>query len=432
MNYLRKFIIIFSILSYTNFIGLIDSDKVSIGIPLRDYALAFIILYLFYRFYNYFYLLNRYIKYNYLRPVLIISALATLYIVTMPLRGDITLVQGFKAGRQFLTLLLAIVIYEDIYYSRSSKFIFTIITILGIVYTFLSILNNFIPDTIASIFSGGDILVSEDAWDSGSARYVLRGNSGIYFIHVSYAIYLFKYLYYRDKTDLYLLLLFSLGILMHGYRSPLVVFAITSIVIIFLRLKIKQSMNYLFVIFFVGVFIYFTESLVGKNIIMSKFESAYNELSGEYSGSFESRLDRSMNYQIPMFLKSKWIGYGFVHKESKLAHSIGHEGDGRYSLYYIDFGYGTLLNYFGIFGSLIFIFTIIKTLNYSFFYSKKERKYYKDSIIVFIVAFLIINYSFALLESLNGLLPLSVILGFTEGENQLFYYELNKSNEFFN
>ncbi len=419
MNSLRKFVILFSILSYTNFIGLIDSDKVSIGIPLRDYALAFIILYLIYRFYNYSFLLKRYLRYNYLRPVLIIATLATLYIVTMPLRGDITLVQGFKAGRQFLTLLLAIVIYDDIYYSKSSKFIFTIITILGIVYTLLSILNNFIPDIIASIFSGGDIFVSEDAWDSGTSRYVLRGNSGIYFIHVSYAIYLFKYLYHRDRTDLYLLLLFSLGILMHGYRSPLVVFAITSIVIIFIRLKIKQSINYLFVILFIIVFISVTESLIGKNIITSKFESAYNELSGEYSGSFESRLERSMNYQIPMFLKSKWIGYGFVHKESALAHSIGHEGDGRFSLYYIDFGYGTLLNYFGIFGSLIFIYTIIKTLNYSF-YKKNERKYYKDSIILFIVAFLVINYSFALLESLNGLLPLSVMLGFTEGENQLF------------
>lgn len=418
----KKFIIIFFFLTYTNFLGLINTEEFAVIIPLRDYALILVFMYLFDRLYNN---RNSGIKISnllFLKFCFVLSGIALLIILSMPLRGDTTLIEAFKSGRIYFTLLISVVIYDEIIESKSTIFVTKLIFYSAIFYTFLATLNNIVPAFVASVFTGGDTLISKDSWDTGSSRFVLKGNSGIYFIHLGFLLLFFRYLNSKHRKDLIYTVLFGLGMLLHGYRAPMLAFLSSSFIVAVIQNRLRKTFSLIPILLLLILFSYGFEQLSGQQLIVSKFISAYQEVTGDYTGTFEGRLDRSWIYQIPMFLKQYWFGYGFVHTNSQMAMQLGHQGDGLYSLYYIDFGYGTLANYFGLIGSGVILF-------YLFYLIVKTKAFEKSSIsrdgylfellIAFIIGMLITNYSFGLLVSNNGLLPFAVVLGLVQGYSVL-------------
>lgn len=413
--YFRRFVIVFTILAYTNFLGLIDSETYRVIIPLKDYALIFVFLYLLNRF--------KWRKLQlliFLKPIFVINVLAFIVIISMPFRGDISLISSFKLGRIFFVLLLSFIIYEEILFSQSVKFIYKIIFICAIYYTVLIFINVLAPAFVAKIFIGGRTMITQNSWNLEGERYVIKSNAGILFVYLGFLIKTFEYFITRNRKTMFYSILLFFGVLLQGWRAPLIA-VIISVMVVFLRKKaFTKLINLIPIIGLILLLLFNIEKIAEKSIISNKFISTYNEIMGDYSGTLKGRMERSSKYQIPMFLKNKWFGYGFVHKDSKLALKLGYKGAGIYSLYIFDFGYITLLNMFGIIGTILFLFQLLKIFLTSW---KKtltnSNPVYFQTLSAFVLTLLIANYSFGGLFSAVGLLPLAVILGLVQGYSKL-------------
>lgn len=412
----RRFVIIFFLLTYTNFLGLVNAETTRIFIPLKDYSLLFVIFYIFNK------LKLKNIKHlTFIKPLAFIVLMATLVIISMPLRGETSLMNSFKYGRLFYVLLISYIVSEDVYYSHSTRFISQIITTLAIYFTTLAILNIIAHNLVARIFVGGSTILTDDAWDTGGSRFVLKSNAGILFIHLGLLLNLFEYINTRKRKQLYLLIVLSIGILLQGWRAPMITTMISGTLFAFRKKFLTRAINFVPVLLLSFLLIFSIERISQRSLVLNKFISAYNELTGEYSGSFEGRMERALQYQIPMFLEKKWFGYGFVHKDTELAKKIGHTGIGIFSLYYFDFGYFTLLNMFGIVGLIIFMYFVFYLIYRSWKISNilAQTPYY-STLTTFTIALVLSNYSFGAFISAVGLLPLAFIAGLAQGHLVLY------------
>lgn len=410
--FFRRFVIFFSLLAYTNFLGLIDAETTSIIIPLKDYALISVLIYIFKQ--------KTLIQINslkILKNISLILGLVILVILSMPFRGEISLLESFKFGRVFLCLLFSFVIYDEIVVTKSTEFISRLVLYLAVYYSILVFSNIIFPSILQKVFVGGETMVTENSWDLDSSRYVVKGNAGILFIHLGFILSVFRYINNRNKSDVKYLIIFFLGMLLQGWRAPMIAVILATVFIYLSQNTLSRGLYLIPIVGFLYILSYTVNLVSEQNIIFSKFVSAYNELFGNYTGSFDERLERSQMYQIPMFLKSKWIGYGFVHKNSVLASNLGNMGDGVFSLYCFDFGYITLLNMFGIVGAFLFLLATLKILFICWkAYKRNIRQESYPLLIVFTISLLISNYSFGGLTSAVGLLPFSIALGYAQGD----------------
>jgi hypothetical protein len=336
----------------------------------------------------------------------------------MPFRGDIKIIDAFKSGRVFFTLLFSFVILDEVNISKSSIWIKKVIISISIYYTIMVLLNIGFPNIVNKIFIGGSSMVTENAWGfEDETRYVIKGNPGILFIHLGFIIKFFEYYSFsikKNKDILFLSFLF-IGIVLQGWRAPLFSIIITSIFVFSINTTHIKVIKVLRIIFFAITILFVVEYFVKSNFFTNKLISAYNEISGNDIGSFKGRLERAKIYQIPMFLESKWIGYGFVHKSSGLAMKLGNLGERPYNLYDFDFGYITLLNYFGIIGTIFFLFLFFYMLKDAYKAVKNENNnLWLRVMLTFLLSLLLINYSFGGLESQLGLLPLSIVIGLAQ------------------
>lgn len=408
----RRITIVFTLLAFTNILGLTDSDTTRFIIPLKDYALILIFIYLINHL-----KLAQIRALSLLQPLFVIVLLSVLVIISMPFRGDISIISSFKYGRIFFILMLSFLIFEEVYFSRSEAFILRIISVTSIYYSVIILANVVFPEFISRIFIGGETMIGENAWSTGGSRFVLKGNAGILFVHLGFLIKTFEYLKTRDRKLLLTLSLLFLAMLLQGWRTPLITVLLCTLAFILRRRFLTRTVYLIPVVVIVILMTLTLERITDHSLVLNKFFSTYNEISGDYSGTLEGRRERSLQYQIPMFLKKKWIGYGFVHENSGLARQLGHQGDGTYSLYYFDFGYHSLLNMFGIAGFVIFMLQFLKILARSF----RVATNYEDNpgfsaLFVFILALVLGNYSFGALISAIGLLPVAFISGLAQGQ----------------
>lgn len=412
---LRRLIILLYILFITNFLGLLDTEATTIILPIKDYGLILIVIYLIYSL-----MINRIGRFNILKPILYFIILVIVIIISMPVRGDITIIEAFKVGRLYLTLLFTFVVYDEVFYSGSAKWIKKVIISIALYYTLIVILNVLLPSFINRIFVGGGNMVTENAWGlENTTRYVIKGNPGILFIHLGFTITFFDYFskYSRDKTIPYILSVLLLGMVFQGWRAPLIVLISICVFVYSIKEKADKLIKMILTMLLLLFLLFTLEELSQNDFLTGKLVSAYNEVMGESTGSLEGRINRARVYQIPMFKESMWFGYGFVHKNSEFAEVLGNTGERPYNLYDFDFGYITLLNSFGIFGTFIFVGGLILIILKIYWFIKRNSELlWLQVALVIAITFIVINFSFGALVSQIGLVPLSLALGTAQWE----------------
>lgn len=411
---INKIIIILVILSFTNFLGIVQEENLIFILPLKDILLTFIIIYTLPYIFNQKYLNNVFNNKKYINISIIgMLILVTIVMLSMPFRGTNDLVGIFKMARVFYTLIIgyyiAILIKKSLI---TENFIHKLILFLGVYYSILSIAYSLFPNFVEIIFLGLKAETYSNVWDTFYQRSVLKANDGLLFIHLAFILLLSKYLFTKDRSSLkYIFILFT-GMFFQGWRAPLITTLLSSILLLrFVNLDLNKISKFSLMIILLIIFSFWIEDNFYKGALSSKLLSSYSEIFGGQEGSFDGRIERSLFYQLPMFFKSFWIGYGFVPNDSHLASLLGHRGDGLYSLYYFDFGYGSLFNMFGFIGSLVFLYFCLKMLigaYKSILYNNKEI--YTATLLVFLIMLLISNFTFAALITELGILPLSIII----------------------
>lgn len=411
-NLTRCFLIICLLFS-TGVAGLFEvSEIIFWGIPLSDYAILLGFIYCLFS--------SRWRQDHtpVLQPVLWIIALTTMVILSMPLRGNETLLQAFQTGRDFYILLFAYIVIDNVRDEGDFGFIKKLILGFGSYYAILVIINYISPGFTVSIWKG---IGAVSDFKGTVERHVLKANDGLLFIHLSFLLLIFNILVNpRWRTNMnYLWVLFlGVSVFCMGYRAVMITTYISLALVTCLKVKSllqfelinKLSMisTAFMVLLFIIAFDFVTDNAVSGTILF-----ASDEISGEEAGTLAVRLNRSLYYQIPMLLKSPWIGYGFVNVHSQMADDLGYTRLTNYfrSLYYFDFGYGTLLAMFGLIGAVLIIYILIKCVIYCLRDKDNGISAFSLTCAAFILTLLLCNYSFGALEYGIGLLPLSLIIG---------------------
>lgn len=409
----KRFFIIFVILGMTGIGGIFDTESLMIDdIPLFDFAILLCIIYFLY---FHFFRISRNIV---LAPIYTIVVLTTLVILSMPFRGEETILQAFQVGRHFYILLFAFIIGDNILEENNFSFVKSVIYIFGIYYSILTVLNYIAPTYIASFWDG--IGTVQDIKGS-TARSVLKANDGLLFVHLAFLLKGFDLLSdmnCRNKKNVLMFLFFSISIFFMGFRAIMIATFFSFIVVILLikRASVQNELlnnANILKICFISIVLVLVINFILDNAVFGIISFAFDEITGKTSGTLQGRLNRSLVYQIPMILKEPLFGIGFVHVKSQMALDIGYIRDINYfkSIYYFDFGYGTLFAMFGLIGGGLIIYNLIRS---AIVVLKISMNYLSSELLIFpaiIISLLVSNYSFGALEYPIGLIILSIVTG---------------------
>lgn len=410
---ITQILLILSILVITNFLGIVDEENmVIVGIPLHDMTSVILLAYLIVTFKE---VRSRITPIN--RIVVAYLLLVTIIIISMPLRENETLGEAFLAGRRYYVMLIAFVVDDNIYYSGSKRFVVNLVYLLGLYYTILAIYNYIEPYAIQNYFPGLRNGV-DDEKGSVLVRNAITDNAGILFVHFSF---IYKSLSVicnseqRRLSDFALVLVYFVGIFGVGLRAPIFshLFSLFLVYILCSGMFAKaglfsgiKQIKYIAVVLLVIICV----NEVADNKILDFTESVTNDISGlskTRENTYSGRIKRALVYQIPQAMEQPIFGVGFIYKNTPAAH------EHRYNrlspnrvrdLYNMDFGYGTLWVTFGLFGAFIIIYCFIRAIievirQDTFFHSEDLLQ-----IIVIFIAFLICNYTWAVLRDACGLI----------------------------
>lgn len=427
MVFITRFIIIFTIIIISNIFGLVDFDNLVFGgFVLQDASILCLLVYFICTYKT---RIERNSKL--LLPIFVYVILTTLIILSMPFRGDISLIRAFQVGRMFYFLLLAFVIEDNIYFEKSNKFVLSCIFFVGLYFAFVSIFYYIFPTNgLFKIFKGLGLYSSAKG---EATRHGMTSNNAMLFVHLSFVIKILQILsdkINRNKVNFLLVFLFLLAMFTIGLRAIMysILLALSVIMVFVFKNSIKKKVfDYKFIIrsvFFSSVFVLVVNAIL-DNAIFDIFYFTLGEITGdvkfEDGGTLDGRLQRALYYQIPTAQKHPWFGVGLVHKKSGLAQELGYIADAtRYrSLYNIDFGYVSMWLIFGIIGLFLIIFSFIRSLFYILKFSQKYFSYAILTYSVIFLSFLICNYSFGVLFQPIGLIILAFSAGLASGERLL-------------
>ena len=346
----------------------------------------------------------------------------------MPLREDETLVQAFQTGRRYYILLLAFVVDDNIFYGRSNKFIKYIIYSLGFYYTTVAAVNYVNPVLVDNLLPG--LRSGADNVKGVLTRNFITQNTGILFPHFSFVLKGLNVLFKEEERNLrsiFLLAYFFVGMFLIGLRAPLFSF-IAAFIMIYIYCAKKMSshgiltgikqIKYLFIALVLCVF--FNE--LSNDRFASFYQSTYDDISNDSElrqNTFENREKRAMAYQIPMALSHPVLGLGFIYHDTPAAKKYNYDSESLNrvrDLYNMDFGYGTLWITFGLLGACLILYCFIRAICYVLLTSKNVLSPYLVQLAVVILAFLVCNYTWAVLRDPLGLIILAFSISIANEE----------------
>ena len=345
--------------------------------------------------------------------------LVTVIIITMPLREEESLIQSFQAGRRYYILLLAFVIDDNIYYSNSTRFVKRLVCFLGIYYTTVAAVNYISPSLVEDLLPG--LRNGADNNKGVLTRNYITENTGILFAHFSFVLKGLEFLLDSNKRNLknlFVLFYCLIGMFLIGLRAPLFSFVFSFILVCFLLSRKMANNNILegrkqfkYIIGTLVLCIAINE--IVNNKFVSFYQSVYNDMSTNTEmrqNTFKGREIRAMQYQIPMALQHPYFGLGFIYKDTPAAKKYKYN---KYTpnrvrdLYNMDFGYGTLWITFGLFGAVIILFCFVRAIFFIYIFSRKILSPSLIQLVVVMLAFIICNYTWAVLRDALGLIILA-------------------------
>lgn len=413
---ITKAILILSVLILTDFFGLLGESILILGIPTTDIPIIIAAVYCIVTFKE---IRNRITPIH--KIIVAYLVVVTLTIVSMPFREEESILQAFQVGRHYYLLLLAFVVDDNIFYSGSKDFIKKLIYWGGLYYTSIAIINYFYPDFVSTYLPG---LRGERDLTSGTlSRNYITDNNGVLFVHLSFLYKSFETLCSHEKKiiDISLSFFFLAGMLLVGLRAPLFG-SVAAFGLIFVVMSSKFAETH--TVGGISQIKYFALSLLAVLVfnelsggVISNFtDTIINDVSAKTElkkNTFRGREKRAMAYQIPRVREQPMFGIGFIYKNTKAASKYGYKNtESRYySLYNMDFGYGTMWVSFGIIGSIIIMFSIFLAIQYCLKLSKREITPELLQCAALLIAFSACNYTWAVLEFSRGLFALSLCLG---------------------
>ena len=416
---LTKIIIILTLVAQSNFYGLMKETFTIGGLPFFDVPIIVMGLYFLWCLPD----IRKSITMANIF-VFIYLILTTLIILSMPFREDVSLVNASQTGRFYYLFLLSIVVSDNIELSGGTHFIRKVIYSTGMYMTVVALINFVFPEFIDAFLPGirsgfGDM--------KGDTLRNYVGSILVVFVHMSFVLKLLSVLCNEDErkiTDLLLVLLYFIGMYAVGARACLFSIVGASMCAYFFVANklnswgrfsgISQIRNVL-----TGFVILIVLNVLSGNIIFGLAESVVNDITGvsaKDNNTFQYREKRAMAYQIPQVMKSPIIGLGFIYKNSNAAKKYGFDStvaSAWRSLYCVDFGYGTMWVTFGIIGSAIILFFILRSLLFCIRLSKDKVAEEILTLPVILLAFMVCNYTWAMLVSSSGVLVMSFAVGIT-------------------
>ncbi|MDN3204673.1 hypothetical protein [Algoriphagus sediminis] len=288
-------------------------------------------------------------------------------VLFMPFRGDINIFMSFRVGRDFFILPLFYLLINDIIRNDNFSYYKNLFYFLAIFTSIQILLNSISPELVSDLFQ--EVRARE------RYKYEFQRNDFIsktmLFPHFG-AIYIFFTIRNSNKNNIVnslLLLLFLMAVGLQGFRSYLLVLSLLLLLYLVLQIQSKKVLRLLFwacltfPVLLVFDFVWLNGQITNKFIsIPLDFVSRSDEGSTTFG-----RIELDLIYTIPRFLEKPIFGWGFIHHNSGYGKEIGLldtsiAGNRAFTLYSVDSGYLTLLNYFGIFGVLFILIFYIKFL----------------------------------------------------------------------
>lgn len=414
---LTKIIIILTLVAQSNFYGLMKETFTIQGLPFFDVPIILMGLYFLWRLPD--------IRKNITKANFFVFAyliLTTLIILSMPFREDVSLINAFQAGRFYYLFLLSFVVSDNIELSGGTLFIRKVIYYTGTYITIVALINFVFPQFIDAFLPGirsgyGDM--------KGDTLRNFIGSLLVVFVHLSFVMKLLSVLCNEDErkiTDLFLVLFYFIGMYAVGARACLFSIVGASMCAYFFVANklnswgrfsgLSQIRNVL-----IGLVVLMVLNVLSGNIIFGLAESVVNDVTGvsaKNNNTFRGRENRAMAYQIPQVMKSPIFGLGFIYKNSNAAKKYGYDATAANairSLYCIDFGYGTMWVTFGIIGSTIILFFILRSLLFCIRLSKDKVAEEILVLPVILLAFMVCNYTWAMLVSSMGVIIMALAVG---------------------
>lgn len=350
------------------------------------------------------------------RYILYIYLLAVIVMLTMPLRGEISIIDSVRVGRNFLLFPLAILIWYDITINTTKRYYEKLILFIAVVTSVQIIITALKPELISSIF---EHVRAREHYKYGLQRNDFISNAML-FPHLGTLIIFQRIIRYKiDKNILFLFLLFFIASALQGFRSYFLVLTIIMIIMGLRNFKMKKIRKYAILSLFLFPLFILGDQFLLNSQISNKFITSSMDIEKDKGSSLKGRFHRDLIYSIPKFLEKPIFGWGFIYPNSTYGKNIGLETAEKgeylpYTLYSVDSGYLTLLNYFGLAGFILVLYFLVKYLIY-------VKKYFYFGEILPVIGFTIILIipliTHGGLYSDFGLIPFLIASGHLLGNN---------------
>lgn len=421
VSIILRYIVTFFVLIAINIFGLHDfhEDQLFIVFNTYDFLLLFInVIFVLLVFLNSDF---REILFNSpLRFFFYIFVIVLLVFISMPFRGEISIIDAIRVGRHYLIIPVAFFIYYDVLKQDSAGYYLKFFSFIAIVSTVQIIINAVSPSLVNEIFN--DIRRAETDYKGSFKRNVLL-SSTMLFPHIATIRKYAQLLLDKFQLNNFLFFIFFfLGSALQGFRIYLIALIIVLLVITLLVGNTIRNISRWIVILIIAIpsLIYLDSNYLDDQIFGKFYTSYYEVIEG--TGSFQGRLDFVEVRKIPLLLAKPTIGWGFIYHDSEYGKKLNlptgtdpYEAR-MYGLYSVDSGYLTLLMQFGILGVAIILLFLIKIIISLFDRSRKGMLSNKVAIGVILLLVLSLATHGGFYREF-GLIPLTIMLGLTAKNN---------------
>ncbi|MCF7913577.1 MAG: O-antigen ligase family protein [Spirochaetaceae bacterium] len=337
----------------------------------------------------------------------IYSAFIFVVVLSMPFRGEISVIDSARVARDYILLILGLIVYYDIYKNSNHLFYIKLFIFISFVTSLQIIVNSVNPSLVESFFPE---LRAREGYKLGFQRNHLLSHAML-FPHISTIYLICKSQIKKLKmNETALLLIFFVASGLQGFRIYFVSLTAIIVIVKISKISFRKIFLYLFMVLVFVPAINLLDTYYLNNQIKGKFITTIYEISGSSQGTLQGRFNRDNIYMYPMFYEKPYFGWGFIYYGSEYGKEIGMmrtSEDRRYSLYSIDSGYLTVLIQFGIIGSVIMLLLISKQLKIL-----NTKNNYLSSTVFWLWIFLLMSLpTHGAFFSIHGLLPLSIFMG---------------------
>jgi hypothetical protein len=347
------------------------------------------------------------------RYIFFIYVLILLVFFTMPLRGDISVIDAIRVGRHYLIIPIGFLIGYDVLKNDRGEYYWKIFKFIAIVTSIQIILNAFSTDLVNMLFP--ELGRSEVTQKFEYQRNVLLSVTML-FPHIAAIGYFYKIITQKfDLSTLLVFILFVLGASLQGFRSYLIIMVCIFVMIIFFYTSFlsKRNIKLFTIIIFIFPLILLIDNQLLNNQIYGKFDTAIDELTEKNTGSLEGRFTRAAVKQIPMLLEKPFFGWGFIYHNSEYGKSLNLAAEGSdahlYGIYSVDHGFITVLIQFGAVLALIIMVLYSKYI--IFLFCLGVHSYRIIAAMGLVMMMVISLYSHGSFFREFGLLPFAILLG---------------------